>query len=163
SKIQLDGGLLLLFAMQSVLYAAWNTASWPLMSANRPQAVTRWSLANAVLTIVSSYVAIRLGGGLRTVAAVGFAADILCGLAPLPLAGAAFLGQSPRRFLADLLRALACAAPIAGVAYLCLVALQDDVLRLVAFSAGSLALLWPATHSLLGRKNVTRILGLVFR
>lgn len=161
SKLELDVPLLLILAAQAVVFSAWNTASWPLMSANRPQIIARWSLANAVLTIAGSYVALRLGWGIRAVAAMSFGADIVCGLAPFPLAAATFLEESPRRFVADVSRALACAVPFALVAYASVVLLHGPVSQLAAFSLGSLLFAWPAMRTLLGSKHLTRILGVV--
>jgi len=161
SKLQLDVPLLFILASQAVLFSAWNTASWPLMSANRPRLIARWSFANAALTIAGSFVALELGAGIRGVAAVSFAADLLCGLAPFPLAAAAYLEESPRQFRADVLRALACAVPFALVAYASLSLFHDDLLRLAAFGLGSLVLAWPAARALLGRRYLARIVGIL--
>jgi O-antigen/teichoic acid export membrane protein len=161
SKLELDIPLLLILASQAVLFSGWNTASWPLMSANQPRVIARWSLANAALTIAGSFLALKLGWGIRGVAAVSFAADILCGLAPFPIAAANFLEESPRRFGADLLRAIACASPFALVAYGSLRLFHDDLLRLFAFGIGSLLLAWPAARSLLGHRHLSRITAIV--
>jgi O-antigen/teichoic acid export membrane protein len=162
AKLELDVPLLFILAGQAVLYCAWSTTSWPLMSTNQPRLIARWSLANAVLTVVVSYACLQAGTGLRGVAAASLAADILCGLAPFPVLAAKYTGESPLRFASDVFRAIACAAPFVLAAWLSLVAFHGDILRLAVFSACSLALAWPAARSLLGRKHLARLVGAVW-
>lgn len=162
AKLELDVPLLLILAGQAVVYCAWSTSAWPLMSANQPRQISRWSLANAVITVIASAVCLHLGGGLAAVAAASFAADLLCGLVPFPFLAARYSGESQLRFPADVTRAIACAAPFALVAYASLIGLQKDIERVAVFGVASLVLAWPAARALLGRDHLDKLLGAVW-
>ena len=157
SKLDLDFTLLLILIGQAVLSAAWNTASWPLLSGSRPRALARWSLLNAALTIVAAYIGLRIGWGVWCVAAASLAADVVCGLIPFPLTAAAFLQESKWRFPLDLGRALLCAVPFAAAAYVSIRFCETHLLRALAFGGSCLVLAGPALLVLLGRQDIVRI------
>ncbi|MDB4987509.1 MAG: hypothetical protein JWN04_2687 [Myxococcaceae bacterium] len=157
SKLELNVPLLLLLTTQAVLSAAWNTASWPLMSAGRPRALARWSVLNAILTVAGAYVGLRAGWGVWCVAAASLAADVVCGLIPFPMTAAAFLTEPVSRFAKDLIRALLCALPFATVAYLSIRFCETNVVRALVFGGASLLLAWPAMLALLGKRDLNRI------
>ena len=157
SKLTLDVPLLVIFATQAVLASGWSTAAWPLMSANQPRALTRWTLLNGMLTVGGGYVCLRLGGGLRALAAWSLAVDVVCGLIPFPLAASSFMGGSVRAFARDMLRAIACALPFALLALGSLALVADNRARLIAFVGGAAILAWPSVWLLYGTADLQRM------
>jgi O-antigen/teichoic acid export membrane protein len=157
SELILDVPLLAILVGQAVLSASWSAASWPLLSANRPRVLARWSILNGVLTVLGAYGSLRLGWELRGVAAASLCADIVCGLIPIPMAAAAFLQVSSWRFARDLARALICATPVAAAAYFSVRYLESDAWRLASFAGACLLLAWPVLVGLLGSSDLARI------
>jgi O-antigen/teichoic acid export membrane protein len=163
SQLKLDIPLLVVLVVQAALAAAWSAASWPLMAANKPRILARWSVVNGALTVAGAYIAMRLGYGLRGVAAVSLGADIVCGLLPIPLASAAFLAAPFGEFWRDLGRALACALPFGAAAYLSIRCWDHDGMRIASFAVASLVLAWPVLLGLLGARDLARIRKAVFK
>ncbi len=157
SKLELDVVLLMILAAQAVLSAAWSTASWPLMAANEPRAIARWSLANATLTVAGSFFAARLGWGIRSIAAASLIADVFCGLIPFPAAAFAFMRGTAWHFARDAGRAFGAAVPFAIIVYLCFHFLATSQARILAFAGASLVLAWPTALLLLGARDIARI------
>lgn len=157
SQLTLDVPLLVILAVQAVLASGWSTVAWPLMAANQPRSLTRWSLLNGVLTVGGGYVCLRLGTGLRGLAAWSLAVDLICGLIPFPLNAAAFMQGSVRSFVRDISRAIACAAPFALLALGCLALIDDNRTVLLTFMAGAAILAWPSLWLLYGAADLQRI------
>jgi O-antigen/teichoic acid export membrane protein len=157
SKLQLDVTLLVLLSCQAVLSSGWSLSAWPLMSANRPRSLARWTLLNGVLTIAGGYVCLRLGLGLVGLAIWSIAMDVVCGLIPFPIVAFAFMQDTPGKFYRDMLRAMLCALPFGLVSYACLVMLEDNRSRLIWFGLGSALLLLPSLRLLYGAHDFRRI------
>lgn len=163
SKLELNTPLLVLLAARAILSAGWSAVSWPLISANRPRALARWTLINALLTVAGGYVCMRLGGGLVGLAAWSLAVDVVCALIPFPIAASAFMQTPVRSFFADVARAILCGAPFGALAYACLVRTDDILKQLVAFGLGASLLAWPCLRALYGARDFGRIQTMLLR
>jgi O-antigen/teichoic acid export membrane protein len=111
-----DGPLLLLFLAQGVLAAAWSTSGWTLLASNRHQSLAVSFLVNGVLTVVLCVFLLPMWG-LRGAAAASLLADLVCGVAVVPVLAARLLAVSPLRLYAAGARGLAALAPLALVAW----------------------------------------------
>ena len=160
SRLQLDVPLLIILAAQATLWSAWSTLSWPLMSANKPRSLARWSLLNSALTVAGAYACMRAGWGLRGVATWSLAVDVVCGLIPYPLAAFAFMQGSAWSFARDVVRATLCSAPFALLAYGCLW-IPGDLPRFASFALGCVLLSWPCLRLLYGARDFARVQGVL--
>jgi O-antigen/teichoic acid export membrane protein len=156
SRLQLDVPLMIILAAQAALWSAWAPLSWPLMSANQPRTLARWSLINSAITVAGAYACMRAGWGLRGLAAWSLAVDVVCGLIPFPIAAFAFMQGSVWSFVRDVARAALCSAPFGLLAYACL-SISSDLARFATFGLGSLVLSWPCLRLLYGARDFARV------
>lgn len=82
--------------------------------------------------------------------------DVLCGLIPLPVAASAFMQGSVRSFAYDVIRAAACSAPFALLAYGC-ASIHGELARFTSFALGAVVLGWPCLRLLYGARDFTRV------
>jgi len=82
-QLQLQPVLFAVFLIQGVLAAGWFTSGWSLLAANQHRVPARWSLANAVVTIVLAVLLASIFGILG-VALATLMGDMLCGLLVYP-------------------------------------------------------------------------------
>jgi O-antigen/teichoic acid export membrane protein len=118
-QLQLQPSLFAVFLVQGVLAAGWLTCGWSLLAANQHRGLARWSLANAVVTIVLS-VLLAPRYGVLGVAVATLSGDVFCGLAVYPKLAGRMLGLSAMciyqtmAFMALLLAPLLAAVVIGG-------------------------------------------------
>ena len=82
-QLQLQPVLFAIFLVQGALAAGWLTSGWCLLAANQHRILARWSLANAAVTIMLSFLLAPKHGALG-VAVATLSGDMLCGLLIYP-------------------------------------------------------------------------------
>ncbi len=89
-QLQIQPALFAVFLFQGALAAGWLTSGWSLLAANEHRILARWSLANAVVTVLLSFLLAPKHGAVGVALATLFG-DMLCGLLIYPKLVAHFM------------------------------------------------------------------------
>ncbi|MBI5648096.1 MAG: hypothetical protein HY962_14285 [Ignavibacteriae bacterium] len=159
-SLELSPTLFVVLLVQATIGAAWNTASWPLLSSNRHRAVALWSLINAGAAIVFSLAAVR-EHGLVGVAAAVLLADLLFAAATFPVIAARELGPSPWRFFSAMATPIVVVAAFAALLRWLCAGITSASMCLVVEVAAVLVALVPLAWLSLGAGGLSMLLRLV--
>lgn len=113
-QLELRPALLIVMLMQGVLAAGWFTSGWALLAANKHRVPARWSLANAILTIVLALAAAPRYGVLG-VAVATLTGDVVCGLLAYPRVAGRMLGVNATSLYQAMLLAFSLLLPLVAV------------------------------------------------
>ena len=151
-QLEIQPSLLGLFLFQAVLLAGWSTAGWPLLASNQHRRIARWSLINAVLTVIlAMMLAPRFG--VIGVALATLSGDVLCGAAIYPAIAAKTLQVATMKVYGAMLRPLLVLLPM-GV-FLNYAASKADGLKAVVIVLFlSVLMAYPAVRLSLGNDNL---------
>lgn len=156
-RFALQSSLLAVLVLQAVMMSGWSTSAWPLLAANQHSRLAAWSLANALLTIASTTVALSLGWGVLGAAVATTVADVLCGLAVFPRLAARFVHIPSSRIYGAMGRAIAALLPVVIACLVCIHFVPFGWARLVLCSLIAPILLVPTLWMGFGRGGVAQI------
>lgn len=102
SKLVFDPVLTAIFLIQIVLAAGWQTSGWSLMAANQHRLIAIWSIANALFTIGTAFLFVRIWG-IRGVAFATTLGDLLFGFFTIPYLAGGFLDIGRSKLLKQII------------------------------------------------------------